>query len=98
MATTNDIQILTLAENSNAHGTEWLIQRLNNSSEVVEVVYTLGDAGGYLGVVDSIAIFEDEDGDFWVEGTTDSGMFYGSKQAAVDVARDLLRDRANPSA
>lgn len=63
METTN-----TLSANSNAHGTERLISLLGNESpdgsQVVEVVYTLGDAGGYVGVTEHIAIEQDPEGDF----------------------------------
>jgi len=86
--------ITTLTENSNAHGTERLIALMANEtpdgSRVAEVAYRLGDAGGYLGVVDHETIEQDADGDYVVDGS-----YHETLTAAVDAARAALERRAS---
>jgi hypothetical protein len=81
--------ITTLTENSNAHGTERLIQRQTNEG-IEEIVYRLGDAGGYHGVTDSIAITIDSDGDYHLDTATDASDYHETLDDAIAAARRQL--------
>lgn len=86
MLKTETYKTLTLTENSDAHGTEYLIGALNHVG-VVEVVYALGDAGGYLGVVNSIEIERDDDGDYSFAGADE---WWPDLAGAVEAAKRRL--------
>jgi hypothetical protein len=78
--------ILTLTENSDAHGTEKLLGLLDRSG-AVEVVYKLGDAGGYHGVVDHLVVDCDDEGDYFFGGDSD---YFSTLGEAVEAAKAAL--------
>lgn len=82
-------EILRLSEHADAHGTERLIQEQRDRG-YVEIVYRLGDAGGYYGVVDYIGIVEDHEGDLHLSTATDASDYHATLDEAVAAARRQL--------